>query len=208
MSEPSPRNLFVEGDVSAAILRKWWKGLQTDTNERDRIRGCGDPSSVMLSPEYQRLLDLLKDAGYDSRCRTLIRGRRSRGPCGTGYVGHRSGSELRPPDGSAERREAEKPESANSGLSRLVAQQQREMAYLLLIAGDGTAERHCQSHRHGPRPLQVGYCCAQALGRRLLRNRVKEDEIITLKIVLRIAGSEFASPTTNIRSEILKFEIV
>ncbi len=65
MENPSPRNLFAEGDVSAAVLRKWWKGLQADPNERDRIRGCGDPSSAMLLPEYQRLVDLLKEAGYD-----------------------------------------------------------------------------------------------------------------------------------------------
>ncbi len=52
MVEPSPRNLFAEGDVSAAILRKWWKGLQTDGEEREpaydvvgtRQASCSRPS--------------------------------------------------------------------------------------------------------------------------------------------------------------------
>lgn len=61
----SSRNLFEEGDVSATILREWWKGLLADEEERKRIRRCGDLPGVMLSPEYDRLLNLLREAGYD-----------------------------------------------------------------------------------------------------------------------------------------------
>lgn len=132
MSEPSPRNLFVEGDASAAILRKWWKGLQTDTHERDRIRGCGDPSSVMLSPEYQRLLDLLKEAGYildagNSYAVASVAGLVAQVTSDTG------------PGASFARQMAERAPGSRKArvselrLERLIAQQQREMAYLLLM---------------------------------------------------------------------------
>ena len=132
MAEPSSRNLFAEGDFSAAILRKWWKELQTDPWERDRIRRCGDPSSVMLSPKYQRLLDLLKDAGYD-----LDAGHSYAVAAVTGLVAQVT-SDTGP--GVAFARQMAQPAPGTkkarvSGLRfhRLVAEEQREMVYLLLI---------------------------------------------------------------------------
>ncbi|HUJ90739.1 MAG TPA: type I-E CRISPR-associated protein Cse2/CasB [Syntrophorhabdales bacterium] len=132
MPEPSPRNLFAEGDVSAVILRNWWKGLQTDGDERDRIRRCGDPSSVMLSPEYQNLLNLLKDAGYDldaghSYAVAAVVGLVAQVTRDTGPGASFARQMAQPAPGSRKARVSE------LRLGRLVAQQQREMAYLLLI---------------------------------------------------------------------------
>ncbi len=131
MVEPSPRNLFVEGDVSAGILRKWWKGLQTDPKERDRIRGCGDPSRVMLSPEYQRLVDLLKDAGYDldaghSYAVAAVAGVVAQVTSDTGPGASFARQMAQPAPGSRKAR------ISGIRLDRLVGQQQREMACLLL----------------------------------------------------------------------------
>ena len=132
MVEPSARNLFADGDVSAAILRKWWKGLQTDGEEVARIRRCGDPSSVMLSPEYQHLLDLLKDAGYildagHSYAVAAVAGAVAQVTADTGPGASFARQMAQPAPGSRKARVSE------IRLGRLVAQQQREMAYLLLI---------------------------------------------------------------------------
>lgn len=132
MTEPSPRNLFAKGDVSAAILRKWWKGLQADPKERDRIRGCGDPSSVMLSPEYQRLANLLKDAGYDldagysyAVATVAVAVAQVTSDTGSGASFAHQMAESAP--GRTKAR------ISGLRLDRLVGQQQREMACLLLI---------------------------------------------------------------------------
>jgi len=132
MLERSPRNLFAEGDVSAAILRTWWKGLQTDQKERDRIRGCGDPSSVMLSPEYQRLVDLLKGAGYD------LDAGNSYAVAAVAVAVAQVTSDTGPKASFARQMAAPAPGSRKARVSglrldRLVGQQQREMACLLLI---------------------------------------------------------------------------
>ena len=132
MVEPSARNLFADGDVSAAILRKWWKGLQTDGEEVARIRRCGDPSSVMLSPEYQHLLDLLKDAGYSldaghSYAVSAVAGAVAQVTADTGPGASFARQMAQPAPGS------KKAMVSEIRLGRLVAQQQREMAYLLLI---------------------------------------------------------------------------
>ena len=132
MAERSPRNLFAEGDVSAAILRKWWKGLEADPQERDRIRSCGDPSSVMLSREYQRLVDLLKDAGYD-----LDAGHIYAVAAVAGVVAQVT-SDTGPKTSFARQMAAPAPGSRKARVSglrldHLVGQQQREIACLLLI---------------------------------------------------------------------------
>ena len=132
MTERSPRNLFAEGDLSAAILRKWWKGLQADPKERDRMRCCGDPSNVMLSPEYQRLLDLLKEAGYDldaghSYAVAAVAGLVALVTSDTGPGASFARQMAQPAPGSKKAR------VSGLRLDRLVAQQQREMAYLLLM---------------------------------------------------------------------------
>jgi CRISPR type I-E-associated protein CasB/Cse2 len=132
MVEPSPRNLFAEGDLSAAILRKWWKGLLTDEEECERLRRCGDPSSVMLSPEYQHLLDLLKGAGYDldaghSYAIAAVVGVVAQVTSDTGPGTSFAHQMAKPAPGSKKARISE------LRLERLVAQQQREMAYLLLM---------------------------------------------------------------------------
>jgi CRISPR type I-E-associated protein CasB/Cse2 len=132
MTERSPRNLFAEGDASAAILRTWWKGLLTDPKERDRLRGCGDPSSVMLSPEYQRLVDLLKDAGYD------LDAGHSYAVAAVAVAVAQVTSDTGPKASFARQMAAPGPGSRKARISglrldRLVGQQQREMACLLLI---------------------------------------------------------------------------
>ncbi len=131
MSEPSPRNLFAEGDLSAAILRKWWKGLQAEPKERDRIRGCGDPAVVMLSPEYQRLVDLLKGAGYDldaghSYAVAAVASVVAQVTSDTGPGASFACQMAEPAPGGRKAR------VSLLRLDRLVAQQQREMACLLL----------------------------------------------------------------------------
>jgi CRISPR type I-E-associated protein CasB/Cse2 len=131
MAEPSPRNLFLEEDVSAAILRKWWKGLQTDPRERDRIRGCADPAVVMLSPEYQRLLDLLKNAGFDldaghTYAIAAVVSVVAQVTSDTGPGASFACQMAEPAPGSRKARISE------IRLDRLIAQQQREMACLLL----------------------------------------------------------------------------
>ena len=132
MAEPSPRNLFAQEDISAAILRKWWEGLQADPKERDRIRGCGDPSSVMLSPEYQRLLNLLKDAGYDldaghSYAVAAVAIAVAQVRSDTGSAASFAYQMAEPAPGRTKAR------VSGLRLDRLVGQQQREMACLLLI---------------------------------------------------------------------------
>ena len=132
MAESSPRNLFAEGDASAVILRKWWKGLRTDGEELDRIRRCGDPSSVMLSPEYQRLIDLLKGAGYD-----LDAGHSYAVAAVTGLVAQVL-SDTGPGVPFARQMAQSEPGSRRAKISelrfhRLVAEEQREMVCLLLI---------------------------------------------------------------------------
>jgi CRISPR system Cascade subunit CasB len=124
--------LFAEGDVSAAILREWWEELQADEAEVARIRRCGDPSSVMLSPEYQRLLDLLKGAGYD-----LDAGHSYAVATVTGLVAQVT-SDTGPGVTFAHQMAEPAPGSRKARISqlrfhRLVAEEQREMAYLLLV---------------------------------------------------------------------------
>jgi CRISPR type I-E-associated protein CasB/Cse2 len=132
MTERSPRNLFTEEDDSAAILRKWWKGLRTDSKERDRIRGCGDPLRIMLSPEYQRLLDLLKEAGYNldaehSYAVAAVVGVVAQVTADTGPGESFARQMAEPAPGSKRAR------VSGLRLDRLVGQQQREIAYLLLM---------------------------------------------------------------------------
>lgn len=132
MAEPSPRNLFAAEDTSAAVLRKWWEGLQADPKERDRIRGCGDPSSVMLSPEYQRLVDLLKEAGYDldaahSYAVAAVAVAVAQVTSDTGSRTRFAHQMAKPAPG---RRKAR---ISGLRLDHLVGQQQREVACLLLI---------------------------------------------------------------------------
>jgi len=132
MAEPSPRNLFAKEDTSAAILRVWWEGLQADPNERDRIRGCGDPSSVMLSPEYQRLVNLLKDAGYDldaghSYAVAAVAVAVAQVTSDTGSGASFAYQMAKPAPGSRRAR------VSGLRLERLVGEQQREVACLLLI---------------------------------------------------------------------------
>ena len=132
MPEPTPRNLFAEGDASAAILRKWWRELQSDEEERARIRRCGDPSSVMLSPEYQRLLDLLKGAGYE-----LDAGHSYAVAAVTGLVAQVT-SDTGPGVTFAHQMAAPAPGSKKARISglrfhRLIGEEQREMVYLLLM---------------------------------------------------------------------------
>ena len=127
----SPRNLFVEGDISAAVLREWWKGLETVPTERNRISGCGDPSRVMLSPEYQRLVDLLKDAGYDldagnSYAVAAVAGVVAQVTSDTGPGASFATQMAKPEPGGRRAR------ISGIRLDRLVGQQQREMACLLL----------------------------------------------------------------------------
>lgn len=132
MMEPSPRNLFSKGDVSVGILRRWWKGLQADPKERDRIRGCGDPSRVMLSPEYQRLVSLLKEAGYDldaghSYAVATVAAAVAQVTSDTGSGASFAYQMAVPAPGSRKAR------VSKLRLDRLVGQPQREMACLLLI---------------------------------------------------------------------------
>ncbi len=132
MPERSARNLFEEGEVSASILRDWWKRLQADEEERARIRRCGDPSEVMLSAEYHRLLNLLKDAGYildqaNSYAVATVVGIMARVTSDTG------------PGPSCARqmaksvRGSKKAKISELRFDRLLAQKQRESLYLLLI---------------------------------------------------------------------------
>ncbi len=131
MAQPSPRNLFLEGDASAAILRKWWKGLQTDGEERDRLRRCSDPSCAMLSPEYQHLLELLKKTGYDldaghSYAIASVASVVAQVTRDTGSGASFACQMAEPAPGTRKARVSE------MRLDRLVSQQQREMACLLL----------------------------------------------------------------------------
>ena len=128
----SPRNLFTEGDASAAILRTWWKGLQLEPKERDWIRGCGDISAVMLSREYQRLLDLLKGAGYDldagnSYAIAAVAAVVAQVTSDTGPGATFARQMAEPAPGSRKAR------VSGIRLERLVGQQQREMACMLLL---------------------------------------------------------------------------
>ncbi len=131
MAELSPGNLFAEEDMSAAILRKWWEGLGADPKERDRIRGCGDAPSAMLSPEYQRLVHLLKEAGYDldavhSYAIAAVAVAAAQVTSDTGSGASFASQMARPAPGSRKARISE------LRLDRLVRQQQREMAFPLL----------------------------------------------------------------------------
>jgi CRISPR system Cascade subunit CasB len=119
LSGLSARNLFEEGDVSATILREWWRGLLSDEEERARIRRCGDPAGVMLSPEYDRLLHLLKDAGYDLDP--------ARSYAVAAVVGLVAQVTAKPVPGSRKAR------VSGVRFDRLLAQEQRESLYLLLI---------------------------------------------------------------------------
>ena len=128
----SARNLFEEGDASASILRKWWSGLQNDTEEQTRIRRCGDPSSVMLSPQYDRLLNLLKDAGYDldagrSYALAAVVGLVAQVTADTGPGVSFARQMAKPRPGAKKARVSE------LRFSRLIAENQREGLYLLLI---------------------------------------------------------------------------
>ena len=132
MAELSPRNLFAEEDMSAAILRKWWEGLRADPKERGRIGGCGDASSAMLSPEYQRLVNLLKEAGYDldaghSYAVAAVAVAVAQVTSDTGSGASFAYQMAKPAPGSRKAR------VSGLRLDRLVGQQQREMACLLLI---------------------------------------------------------------------------
>jgi CRISPR system Cascade subunit CasB len=128
----SPRNLFEEGDVSATILREWWKGLLSDEEETARIRRCGDPAGVMLSPEYERLLHLLKDAGYDldparSYAVAAVVGLVAQVTSDTGPGASFARQMAKPVPGSKKAR------VSGVRFDRLLAQEQRESLYLLLI---------------------------------------------------------------------------
>ena len=128
----SPRNLFDEKDRSASILRKWWKGLQTEPEELARIRRCGDPATVLLSPECDRLLQLLKEAGYDLEAAhayavAAVVGLVAQVTRDTGPGASFARQMAEPAPGTRKARVSE------LRLERLIAQQQREMAYLLLM---------------------------------------------------------------------------
>ncbi len=132
MTELWPTDLFAEGDVSAAILRRWWQGLQADQEERDRIRRCGDPASVVLSPEYQRLVDLLRDAGYDldaghAYALAAVAGVVAQVTSDTGPGASFARQMAKPAPGSR------RAKVSGLRLDRLVAEQQRTMACLLLM---------------------------------------------------------------------------
>ncbi len=132
MADLSPRNLFAKEDISAAILRKWWEGLQADPKERDRIRGCGDPSSVILFPEYQRLVNLLKEAGYDldagdSHAVAAVAVAVAQVTSDTGSRASFAHQMAKPAPGGKKAR------VSGLRLDHLIGQQQREVACLLLI---------------------------------------------------------------------------
>jgi len=132
LSGLSTRNLFEEGDVSATILRDWWKGLLSDEEERARIRRCGDPAGVMLSPEYERLLHLLKDAGYEldparSYAVAAVVGLVAQVTSDTGPGASFARQMAKPGPGSKKAR------VSGVRFDRLLAQEQRETLYLLLI---------------------------------------------------------------------------
>ncbi len=131
-AEPSPTNLFAEEDISAAILRKWWEGLQAHPKERDRIRGCGDASSAILSAECQHLVHLLKEAGYDldavhSYAVAAVAFAVAQVTSDTGSGASFAYQMAKPMPGGRKAR------VSGPRLDSLVGQQQRETACLLLI---------------------------------------------------------------------------
>ncbi len=128
----SSRNLFEDGDVSATILREWWKGLLADEEERKRIRRCGNLPGVMLSPEYDRLLHLLREAGYDldpphSYAVAAVVGLVAEVARDTGPGASFARQMAQPAPGRKKAR------ISGVRFDRLLAQEQREGAYLLLI---------------------------------------------------------------------------
>lgn len=128
----SSRNLFEEGDVSAAVLRKWWSGLQTDKEEQARLRRCSDPSSVMLSPQYDRLVSLLKEVGYEldagrSYALASVAGLVAQVTADTGPGASFARQMAKPAPGSKKAR------ISVLRFNRLVAESQREALYLLLM---------------------------------------------------------------------------
>jgi CRISPR system Cascade subunit CasB len=60
--------MFQTNDESGSILIAWWNGLESDKGERAVLRRASNPTEVVFSPAYHRLLtNLLQQGGHVNR---------------------------------------------------------------------------------------------------------------------------------------------
>ncbi len=55
--------MFQPSDESGSILVAWWKGMESDKGERAVLRRASNPTEVVFSPVYHRLLNKLLQQG-------------------------------------------------------------------------------------------------------------------------------------------------